>query len=546
MNIPNLEAKEIELHSFDTKVSNATKWSAVTELSVKLVQPVVSIILARLLLPDAFGIIANITMITSFASMFADAGFSRYIIQHEFRTDRELEENACVAFWTNFAISLILLAILILLRKPFALFLGNKGYENPLVVSCFSLPLVALASIQTAIYKRKFQFRALFWARLIAACIPFAVSVPLAMQGFGYWALLFGTLSSSVMHVLVLTLLSEWKPKLFYSLTILKQMFSFSYWSLIESISIWLTSWIDVFLIHTFLSPYYIGLYKNSISLVNSITVIITASFASVLFPALSRCQQNAAQFNCTYERTQKFVAYLVIPVGMGMFIFRDFITIFLLGENWAEAAPLIGSWALSSGFVVVFSAFASEVYRSKGKPKISVLHQILWLVIIIPLVIISLKNGFRSFVLWRIVARMAGIPIAFLLLRSFFGISNLKAIQNTIRPIVASVLMSLFALVLRHFSTSTFWYLGSILLCIVEYFLTVRFFCKADYFEFVAYMRSHENEESLKCNDVETHVRDDSKCNVGVNGLLNCPTPRNESGKVGKCKSLDDEPPFL
>ncbi|AEV29380.1 membrane protein involved in the export of O-antigen and teichoic acid [Sphaerochaeta pleomorpha str. Grapes] len=507
MDIPNLEAKELTVHSFERKVSSATKWSVVTEVSITLVQPIVSIILARLLLPQAFGIIANITMITSFASMFADAGFSKYIIQHEFRTNDELEENACVAFWTNFAISLLLLAILILFRKPFALFLGNEGYEKPLVVSCFSLPLIALTSIQTAIYKRKFQFKALFWARLIAACIPFAVTVPLALQGFGYWALLFGTLSSSAMHVLVLTFLSDWKPRFFYSLTILKQMFSFSYWSLIESISIWLTSWIDVFLIHTFLSPYYIGLYKNSISLVNSITVIVTASFTSVLFPALSRCQQNEAQFNATYQRTQKIVAYLLIPLGMGIFIFRDFITVFLLGENWVEAAPLIGAWALSSGFVVVFSAFASEVYRSKGKPKISVLHQILWLSIIIPLVMISLKNGFQSFVIWRIVARITGIPIAFLLLRFFFGISHLATIQNTIRPLAASLLMSLFALVLRNFSTSNLWYIASILICIVEYFLSVRFFCKADYFEIVASLRNREREGNQKGKEGKTRV---------------------------------------
>ena len=170
-------------------------------------------------------------------------------------------------------------------------------------------------------------------------------------------------------------------------------MFVFSSWTLVESIVIWLTGWIDIFLINKVLSAYQIGLYKNSISIVNAIIGIITATFIPVLFSALSKKQNDKIEFVKIYERNQKIVAYLVIPMGIGIFLFRDFITNILLGSNWNEAAIIIGLWSLSSGFVIVYSGFASEVYRAKGLPRVSVLHQVIWLIIIVPMVLIGLKE---------------------------------------------------------------------------------------------------------------------------------------------------------
>lgn len=86
-------------------VLKATKWSSITELLAKLVSPISSIILARILMPEAFGVVATITMIISFADMFTDAGFQKYLVQHEFKNNKEKYKSANVAFWTNLFIS---------------------------------------------------------------------------------------------------------------------------------------------------------------------------------------------------------------------------------------------------------------------------------------------------------------------------------------------------------------------------------------------------------------------------------------------------------
>ena len=171
--------------NYNKKVAIATKWSASTELIVKIIQPITSIILARILVPEDYGIVANLTMIVSFAEMLADAGFSKYIIQHRFESKEELTESSNVAFWTNLIVALSLFGIICLFRNLFASWIGSSGYEIPLVVSSIAIPLFALISIQRALYIRNLNFKTLFYVRIFSSFIPFLITVPIAALGGG-------------------------------------------------------------------------------------------------------------------------------------------------------------------------------------------------------------------------------------------------------------------------------------------------------------------------------------------------------------------------
>src|SRR5690606_13701822 len=103
----------------------ATKWSSLTELGTKLILPITNMILARVLTPEAFGAIALITMIITFVDVFSDAGFQKYMIQHEFKNNREKYQNANVAFWTNLTISIVLWVVIIICSDPLANLVGS-------------------------------------------------------------------------------------------------------------------------------------------------------------------------------------------------------------------------------------------------------------------------------------------------------------------------------------------------------------------------------------------------------------------------------------
>ena len=161
-----------------------------------------------------------------------------------------------------------------------------------------SLPFTSFSSIQMALYRRDFDFKTLFYVRMVGAVIPLIITVPLAMITHSYWALIIGTLCGNLSNAFILTVRSKWKPSPYFSFEILKQMLSFSIWSLVEAISIWLTSYLDVFIVGAFLSSYYLGVYKTAMNTVNQIMNLITASTTTVLFSALSRVQSNKIEFD--------------------------------------------------------------------------------------------------------------------------------------------------------------------------------------------------------------------------------------------------------
>lgn len=462
------------------KILNATKWSGITEIIAKLIVPVTNMILARILSPEAFGVVATITMIISFVDMFTDAGFQKYLIQHEFVDEEEREISINVAFWTNLTISIIIWCIIIIFSQNIAKSVGNAGLGNVISIACIQLPLTSFSSIQMAIYRRDFDFKTLFLVRLVGIFIPFLVTIPLAMLGYSYWSLIIGSICGTFSNAVILTWKSTWKPKFRYKYSILKKMFSFSMWSLIEAISIWLTTWIDTFIIGSVLNNYYLGLYKTSLTAVNGIFGLVTSATTPILFSALSRAQDDDKKFNNIFFNMQRIVSYLLIPMSVGMFVFGDTVVDILLGDNWKEANEVVSIWALVSGLVIVLGHYSSEVYRAKGKPKLSFFAQMLNLIVLVPVCIAGSKFDFLTLVKLRAFVRLELVIVDLLFMQFILKISVNTMIKNIKIPIICSFIMGICAIGLSKIFENLYGNIISIVLCIIIYVLLLACFPKS------------------------------------------------------------------
>ena len=462
-----------ELHD---KVTKATKWSAMTELAAKLLTPIVNIVLARLLTPDAFGVVATLTMVITFAEIFTDAGFQKYLIQHTFQDENDREESTTVAFWTNLLMSMLLWSVIIIFADPLAALVGNPGLGGVLIVACASIPIAAFSSIQMALYKRDLDFKTLFKVRMIGILVPVFVTVPLAIVFRSFWALVIGTLAKDAVNAFVLTYFSKWKPRLFYSFVKLKEMISFTVWSITEQICVWLTTYVDVFIVGTMLSQHYLGLYKISSTLVGQLMGLVTAVTTPVLFASLARLQDDEQAFQSLFFRFQKIVSLLVMPIGVGVFLFKDFVTSIFLGEQWMEASGFIGLWAFTSAITIVLSHYSSEVYRAKGKPRLSVLAQALHLIVLWPVVFIAVRYGFETLYTARSLVRFEGILVDLLLMTFVIGISGVKMFVNIMPSMIAAA--SMIALYLLLPPAQTIWQnIFYIVLCALCYMGIISLF---------------------------------------------------------------------
>lgn len=463
--------------SFNNKIMNATKWSTITEIAAKLITPITNMILARIISPQAFGVVATVTMIMSFSDMFSDAGFQKYLIQHNFKDETEMFKNANVAFWTNLCISITIWILIIIFRDKIAILVGNPGLGNVLAIACIQLILTSFSSIQMALYRREFDFKTLFLVRIVGVCIPIVITIPLAFLGLSYWALIIGSIVMQFSNAMILTIKSKWKPQKFFSIEILSEMFSFSIWSLIEAISIWSTTWIDVFIVSSFLDDYYLGLYKTSTTMINGLMSLITAAIIPVFFATISRFQDSPEKFNNIYFKTQRLLSLLLFPMGIGVYLYRDLVTKILLGDNWSGASNIVGIWALISVICIVFGNLSSEVYRAKGRPKLSFVSQILYLVVFVPTCIISVKHGFWIFIYARSLIRIEAILIDLIIMKLVIGISIIKILKNVIPSVIASILMAILGYLLKMVSDWVIWSFISIIICVLFYFGTLYLF---------------------------------------------------------------------
>lgn len=453
------------------KVGNATKWSTITEIAAKLVTPISNMILARLLNPEAFGIVATATMVFSFADMFTDSGFQKYLVQHEFKDEVDREQSTTVAFWTNLILSLLFWLSISIFSKELAELVGNPGMGNVLIVACISLPLTSFSSIQMALYRRDFDFKTLFYVRIVAVIIPFVVTVPLAFYTRSYWSLIVGIICGNLSNAIILTVRSSWKPRLYFNFSVLKKMLSFSMWSLVEAVTIWLTNYIGVFIVGSYLSSYYLGLYKTSMNTVNQIMNLITSATTTVLFSALSREQNNKEKFEKIFFSFQRNVGLLIFPMGIGIFIYHEFVTSILLGSQWTEAAGFIGLWGLMNAVKIIFSNYCSEAYRAMGRPKVSVVVQISQLIVLVPAIIYGATKGFETLYVMRCLVSCELIIVNFFTVNHTIKISPVKMIKNVLPEMIASVIMGGIAIVLQQVNNSAIWNCLSILICALTYF---------------------------------------------------------------------------
>lgn len=462
----------------NNKIATATKWSAITEIMAKLVTPITTMVLARLLTPEAYGVVATIAMIISFTEIFSEAGFSRYIIQHEFKDDEDKFKTANVAFTTNLLLSLLFWGVIIFINEPLAEWVGNPGLGNVIIISCVSIPIHAFFSVQKALYQRSFDFKTLFYARIAGILIPFAVTIPLAFYIRSYWALILGTIAVNLSNALILTIHSKWKPNLrYYSFQRLKEMFSFSMWIVLDTILVWFTQYIDIFLVGRYLSEHYLGLYKSSTNLVGQIVTLITATILPVMLPALSRVQNDKAQMRAMILKFQKMVGIILLPLGVGIFMFSDLIVEIMLGNQWIEASGFVGLWGLMSAVTIIFTRFCSYIYPAMGKPRLSVLSQLLHLIVLIPAVSISVKYGFEALYITRSLIRIEGIAVNLIFAYFLIHITFKQYLKNIFPELTASTVMGMAAYALLVLSDNIIISILWIPVCAVVYYLIIRMF---------------------------------------------------------------------
>lgn len=467
------------MDNLQRKTATAFKWSSITELLAKIITPLINMLLARILAPEAFGILATVIMVISFAEVFVESGFQKFLIQHNFDDDEQEAHFMSVAFWSNLAFSLVLWFILIIFCEDVAKIAGNEGLGIPIAIAGVTIPLYGIIGIQNCQLKKKLEFKGLFYVRIVSACVPLVVTLPLALLGLDYWSLIIGNIAGVVIRSILLVFIGKFLPRKYFSFSDLRFMLSFGIWTLLDGIATWATAWIDTLLISRYMSDYYLGLYKNSTTTITSLFTIITAALTPVLFSSLSKLQDDIDGFNRLFIKVQHLLCVFLIPLSVGLFCYRDFATLVMFGDKWAEAADIIGIMSLTTALRTIFVSFYSDLYRAKGKFYIPLILQLIDVLILVPVCIVSVKAGFWSLVYARAFAKLVLIVPDIIIAWYVCRLKPMESIKVFLPSVVASIAMAALAYGLNCIGTTIIWKIISILICALCYFFVLFLFKK-------------------------------------------------------------------
>ena len=299
------------IEELKTKTISGTIWRFGERILAQLISFVVSIILARLLMPEEYGIVALVTIFITFANVFVTSGFGTALVQ---KKDAD-ETDFSTMFYSGLLLSIILYLILFFAAPTIA-----KWYNNPLLIPVLRvmgirLPIAAINSIQQAYVSRKMIFKKFFFSTLFGTIVSAVVGIVMALLKCGVWALVGQYLTNVTIDTIVLFITIDWKPKLLFSFKKFKSLFSFGWRIMAIGVLGTFFDQIRGLIIGTKYTSEDLAYYNRGEHIPNILSNNVKVSLESTLFSAISKVQDNSENVKKALKRTMKISSYIVMPV---------------------------------------------------------------------------------------------------------------------------------------------------------------------------------------------------------------------------------------
>ena len=418
-------------------VLGSFKWSVLGELVSKTVGPIVLVVLAKILLPDDFGIVAAATIVISFSQVFWDAGLAKTLIQRKHR----VSDSATVIFWINVVSGIALFAILLIAAEPIARFFDDQRIANVVRVLALQLPLAAACSVPLALEQKDFQFKRLFWVRVATTATPAAASIPLAMNGYGYWALVIGTLVGQVAQLIVLWSISAWRPTLWFESALAKELFRFGRWIMITALLGWFFIWVDALVVGGFLGTRELGLYRTGDALVTLIFGLLAAPLLPVLYSLFCELAGDRQKLLNTVMLMDRTLMSVVLPAGAGLLVLRDIIPGLIFTDAWQGIGLIVGMVGVTQALSYTVSV-KQQVYKAIGRPEVETKIMTISMLVRVVFYSVSVQFGLLAFLWARLLATIVGVMNHLVFAHRVIGIDFRRYFSDLVRVLPAVLLM--------------------------------------------------------------------------------------------------------
>lgn len=370
-------------------VVSSLLWKFLERAGTQGIQFVVSILLARMLLPSDYGVVSMILVFTAIANVFIQSGFSTALIQKK-NVD---ETDFSSVFYVSFLVAIICYVILFILSPYIAKFYNMPEITSILRVISLTLFFGAINSIQNAKISNEMKFKKLFFSSLGAIIVSGTTGIVLAYLGYGAWALVWQQLSNAIATTIILWFTSGWKPSLKFSFARVKSLFSYGWKILFSALIDTIYTNIYNLVIGKFYTSQTLGNYNKGEQFPKLIAVNIDGTISSVMLPAYSKEQDNRNKIKSMVRRSIVTSSLLLFPMMFGLAAVSEVVVKILLTDKWLGCVPYMQLLCIVYALYPINSANLQAI-KALGKSGYYLKLEIIKKVIGIITLIITLPYG--------------------------------------------------------------------------------------------------------------------------------------------------------
>ena len=341
-------------------------WRFAERSGAQLVKFCVELILARLLLPDDYGLIALVTVFITISNVFVDSGLGNALIQKKDADDLDFSS----VFYFNFTVCLILYLGMFISAPYIAKFYGDETLVPVIRVISLTLVISGVKNIQQAYVSRNMLFKRFFFSTIGGTIASAFVGIFMAYIGMGVWALVAQQLSNATIDTIILWVTVKWKPKRMFSWKRLKELLSYGWKLLVSALLETVYNNLRNLVIGKLYSSADLAYYNQGDKFPKLIVTNINTSIDSVLLPTMASSQDDSARVKNMTRRAIKTSTYIMAPLMIGLAFCSNTIVELVLTEKWLPCVPFLQIFCITYMFQPVHTANLNAI-KAMGKSDI-------------------------------------------------------------------------------------------------------------------------------------------------------------------------------
>lgn len=426
------------------RLAEGVMWTGGGRILVNLLGLASTLILARVLTPSDFGLVALATTAFAIVGAFTELSMSSALVQHKSPDPSHFD----AAFTMNMLRAGVMALALGAAAAPIASFYGDPRLQSIIYVLCMSTAIGGAWSPKMVQFSRDLSFRQEFTASLATKVAGFVIAIWMALTYETYWALIVGALASQIGGVAVSYVLAPYAPR--FSLTRARSLLSFSAWLTLSSGIEAINYRADKLILGTAVDPHTLGQYSLGDHLAGLPSREALAPLSLVLFPAFSRLQADPDQLRKTFIRAQSLFVAVGLPVPLGFALVATPFVDVVLGPQWTSATFVIQALGLLLA-VQAISEPLRPLAMSLGRTRMLFTRNIITMLVRYPLMLTGLfLGGFAGFVLGRCLSGIMFVGYDVHLMRRLCGASLREQLRSNWRALLSALLMALALIALQ------------------------------------------------------------------------------------------------